>query len=261
MKTKLVSMFTLIAMIGSVFSPLAEAGFSSSGSSSSSGRGSSSSSSSRSFSTPSRPSSSSSSWGSKPSSSSSSSSWGSKPSTAPNKPASSWGSSGSSSSNNSAKWGGSSNYNSNTTAKPASKVEAKRYETAAKSGKAFTTRESAVNDFKSKYGSQYTSRFSSEPSRRPDYIPNSYQGHTVIYNQGMGGYGYWSGGGIGLGTFLLYDALSDAAFLNAQMARQNYYVGPPVYSSGWGFWSVMGTLFGTLVAFVLVVAVFRVTFR
>lgn len=119
--------------------------------------------------------------------------------------------------------------------KPSSKVEYNRYKDATKSGKAFTTKESATADFKAKYGSQYTSSFKTEPASRPSYIPSRYRYNgrdvDIVYNPGMG-YGYWNGGGPGLGTFLLYDAISDAAnaaMISNAMANRGYYVGavPP----------------------------------
>lgn len=137
-----------------------------------------------------------------------------------------------------------------TSQRVASKVDVKRYETAAKSGKVFQTREAAVADFKTKNASTYTSKYTAEPTSRPTHIPTRYNDRDVIYDRNNGGYGYYSGGGPGLGTFMLYDALSDAAMMNTMMAHQNYYVGPkPVvhtsYSSGWGlFWAVLATIFG-----------------
>ena len=122
-----------------------------------------------------------------------------------------------------------------TSSRPEAKVERSKYEAASKSGTAFKTRESAVADFKTKNAAKYTSTYLSEPAQRPSHIPTTYSngGHsyTVIYNQGYGGYGYWNGGGPGIGTFLMYDMMMDNAMLNRQMAQQNYYIGdvPPVY--------------------------------
>lgn len=74
------------------------------------------------------------------------------------------------------------------------------------------SREKAIADFKAKNAAKYTTKFDREPTRRPDYIP---QGRTerdgsyrpVYYDQQRGGYGYWDA----LGTFIIYDALTDAA--------------------------------------------------
>ena len=118
-----------------------------------------------------------------------------------------------------------------TSTRKTSSVEAAKYQAAVKSGKTFNTKESAIADFKATKASSYKSTFTSEPTTRPSYIPTTYRSgntnHTVIYNQSYGGYGYWSGGGPGLGTFMLYDLLQDQMMLNTVMSRDNYYVGPP----------------------------------
>lgn len=113
-----------------------------------------------------------------------------------------------------------------TSTRPTSNVESARYKEAVKSGKTFQTREAAVNDFKATKASSYTSRYATEPSTRPQYIPPSYRsndGHTynITYNQGGGGYGYYNP----LGAFILYDIASDAIMMNAMMDRDHYYVG------------------------------------
>ncbi len=140
-----------------------------------------------------------------------------------------------------------------TSSRPTSRADVARYESASKSGKVFSTRESAVADFKAKNATTYTSRYSVEPSSRPSYIPQSYnyggRRVDVTFNANYGGYGYWSGGNMGVGQFLLYDALSDAAMTNTLMSRQNYYVGAaPVYH-GFSYW------FGITVAIFIVVLV------
>lgn len=97
-----------------------------------------------------------------------------------------------------------------------------------------------------------TSKYSFEPSQRPSHIPTTYADSSgtrrdVVYNQANGGYGYYSGGGPGLGTFMMYDALSDAAMMNTMMSRQNYYVGPPPqvgWSGGKIFMVVLGSCLG-----------------
>lgn len=139
-----------------------------------------------------------------------------------------------------------------TSTRPTSKADAARYEAASKSGKTFATRESAVADFKANNAAKMPSRYDVEPAQRPSHIPTSYADSSgtrrdVVYNQNGGGYGYYSGGGPGLGTFMLYDAMSDAAMMNTMMSRQNYYVGsaPQVSShsstkSGWSTVWFMG---------------------
>jgi hypothetical protein len=153
-------------------------------------------------------------------------------------------------SNNSAKYTGSSSKGWVSSNKPGSaspqsstrvgsKVEVSRYQNAVKSGKAFTTRESAVADFKAKNANTFTNKFKTEPSKRPDYIPSNYtsggKSYKIVYDRSSGGYGYWNGGGPGLGTWMMYDALSDMAMMNTLMSRQNYYIGQPVVAWG-GSW-------------------------
>lgn len=111
-----------------------------------------------------------------------------------------------------------------------SNVDKKRYETAVKNGTSFKTRESAVADFKTKNAVKYTSTFTTEPKKRPTYIPMKYRSsngssYDVVYDPTQRGYGYWNGGGPGLGAWMAYDALSDTAMLNSLMAKNNYYVG------------------------------------
>jgi len=154
---------------------------------------------------------------------------------APKQPASTWSSSSSSSKSSATsgatsaptKSSGSWLTKPQTSTRPNSSVDRQRYESAVKSGKTFSTRESAVADFKAKEATKYTSRYTTEPSTRPSYIPQRYGNNTIIYNQSGGGYGYYSGGGPGLGTFILYDMMSDAVMLNSVMSRNNYYVGNP----------------------------------
>jgi len=94
-----------------------------------------------------------------------------------------------------------------------------------------------IQEFKAKNASKYTSEYKQEPKTRPEHIPQTYtsggNSYNIVYNPGRG-YGYWSGGP-GLGTFMLYDAMSDAIMLNALMSRPA--VAPvytPVYGSGGG---------------------------
>ncbi len=77
-----------------------------------------------------------------------------------------------------------------------SSADAALYQKAQVNHTAFTDRASAVSDFKQHYSNQYTSNFSSEPAVRPSYIPQTYavggQNVNIMYNQGYGGYGYYS---------------------------------------------------------------------
>ena len=188
-------------------------------------------------------------------SSSSSSSWGSssKPSTPASTPSKSYSSSSSTSKpSTSAPASKPSTATPQTSSRQVSNVERSKYEAASKSGTAFKTRESAVADFKAKNAEKYTSSYKTEPATRPTYIPQSYssggRSYNIIYNPGYG-YGYWNGGGPGLGTFLLYSALEDIAMRDRLMAQNNYYVGePPVYVQphGVGYW-----IFSTLLGFII----------
>lgn len=112
------------------------------------------------------------------------------------------------------------------------KADQAAYKTAVQSGTAFKTKSAAQADFKQKYATQYTSKYTSEPTTRPSHIPQTYKttdGKTVniTYNQNSGGYGYWSGGGPGIGTFLMYDMMTDAIMMDAMMSQHHYHVGGP----------------------------------
>jgi hypothetical protein len=150
-----------------------------------------------------------------------------------------------------------------TSTRVGSKVEVSRYQEAVKSGKAFTTRESAVADFKTKNATSFTNKFTSEPAKRPDYIPSNYttggKSYNIIYNPTVGGYGYWNGGGPGLGTWIMYDTLSDMAMMNTMMSRQNYYVGEPVVASS-SFFTVMAWIMGVIVVVIIGTVVFAMIF-
>ncbi len=128
-----------------------------------------------------------------------------------------------------------------TTARSSSATDRALYNQARTQGTAFSNRDSAASDFKSRYGSQYTSRFSREPSARPTYIPQSTmvggRSVTVIYNGGFGGYGYYHPL---THAWIMYDMMADAAMMNMMMSNRGYYYGAPppvVYTSyfPWGF--------------------------
>jgi hypothetical protein len=202
---------------------------------------------------------------SRPSSSSSrpSSSWGSKPSTSSSKPSSSWGSKPSSTPKPAASkptTGNSSGWSTKPTAKPTSQASAgsaggaaaaalnssrsssksrsvdnKVSKAVGTSGTTASSKANAVNSFKSKYadstkkGGQYTAHYDKEPAARPTHIPQTVGGSnvTVVYNSQYGGYGYMHPT---LGTWMMYDMLSDAVMLNA-IANQHHHV-TPIASTG-----------------------------
>lgn len=141
----------------------------------------------------------------------------------------------------------------------ASKAEVAKYESAQKSGKAFTSKEAALSDFKSKNADKFPSKYNSEPTKRPDHIPNQYkdsQGNTynVTYNQQAGGYGYMNG----LGAFIMYDALSDMAMASMLMNNNGYHVGPPVVaSSGFSFGAALGITFIVAIVIIAILAMIK----
>ena len=92
---------------------------------------------------------------------------------------------------------------------------------------------------------------------RPSYIPTSTlvngQNVNIAYNPALGGYGYMDAG---LGRWVLYDALANAATMSLLMGQHSYYWGaPPVYvSHGSGFLTLAIVLF---VLFLVVVPLVR----
>ena len=137
-------------------------------------------------------------------------------------------------------------------------------------GTTFSDRSSAVSNFKTQYGSQYTNRFSSEPATRPSWVPNSYtvggRNVTVIYNRSYGGYGYYGP----TGAWMMYDIFADTVMLDAMMRQRSYYYGapPPAYYGGPGTTVVYGGFGGWLLSFLvlvlfilIIVAIIRSMFR
>ena len=115
------------------------------------------------------------------------------------------------------------------TAAPArTPTQQKSYEAAKQNGTAFKSKAEATASFKQANATKYTSKYTTEPSTRPTYIPQTTAvGGTnvnISYNAGMGGYGYMHPS---LGTFMLYDALSDAAMVSVLMSHDNYYYDDP----------------------------------
>lgn len=135
-------------------------------------------------------------------------------------------------------------------------ADQKAYESAKKSGKAFDSRSAAVADFKSKNASKYTSKYETKPATRPSHIPETTKvdGKTVniTYNQSAGGYGYTNA----LGTFIMYDMMSDTVMMNAMMSQQGYHIGgPPVVHSGSSLGWVVLIVVGVFVIIVCIVMV------
>lgn len=109
---------------------------------------------------------------------------------------------------------------------PKSAVDNAAYKAAKTSGKAFTTKSAAEADFKAKSAAKYTSTYKSEPTTRPSHIPTTTtvggSNVNVSYNSQYGGYGYMHPS---LGTWMMYDMISDAAMMGVMMQRDGYYVG------------------------------------
>jgi hypothetical protein len=135
------------------------------------------------------------------------------------------------------------------------------YDSARKNGTLFSSKAEASQAFRSKYAKDYGSTFASEPSARPSYIPSSTnvggQNVNVVYNQGLGGYGYLHPT---LGTWILFDALTDAAMADSLMSSRGYYWGgaPAYVSHGWGF---MGTAFAILFLLIAAAIIARMVSR
>lgn len=107
------------------------------------------------------------------------------------------------------------------------------YDAARSKGTLFASREEATSSFSRSLGSRYASTFASEPATRPTWIPNSTliggRSVNIVYNPALGGYGYLDPL---LGTWILYDAMRDAAMMDRLMAGNGYYWGPPpVYAA------------------------------
>lgn len=164
-----------------------------------------------------------------------------------------------SSSSRSNSWGSSQRAPSSAPTSGADKVFAEK---AKASGTSYQSRGQAEDAFKKQYSSTYTTKFSSEPTARPNYVPNTYvynnQSYNVIYDRSYGGYGYYVGS-----RWYYYDAFTDAVILSSLMNRHNYhYTGhaPPgstVYVSDGGSagWVIGGILLGLLLIFVFVIAI------
>ena len=127
-----------------------------------------------------------------------------------------------------------------------SKADKALYQQAKTQGTAFKSRDEAVNAFKQQNANKYSSQFASEPTRRPDYIPEYYSSpsgnrYSVSYRPELGGYGYYDSS---LGRYMLYSVLADAAMTSLLMRNHGYYYGPPPTHYAWGssFFSFLGTL-------------------
>ena len=100
-----------------------------------------------------------------------------------------------------------------TTSKPVNLYNEKKAitQTTAKPAPPTKVPDSFVNDYKKKNANVYVNNFTTQPVNRPAYIPPTYVtgGHTynIVYDNTRHGYGYFDA----LGTFILYDALTERA--------------------------------------------------
>ncbi len=125
------------------------------------------------------------------------------------------------------------------------------YDKAKASGTAYSSKSAATEAFKSKYSGQYTGRYASKPATRPDHIPQTTsvggKTYSIDYSRRYGGYGYMGPGG----SWIMYDAMADAAMLSILMSRNNYYYDQPgvYYARSGGGTSLLwiGTVFAVLI--------------
>jgi hypothetical protein len=135
------------------------------------------------------------------------------------------------------------------------------FDSAKRNGTLFSSKAEAGAAFKSRYAQDYGSKFTAEPSVRPGYIPSSAmiggRNVNIVYNSALGGYGYMHPS---LGTWMLFDALADAAMLDHAMSNRGYYYGAqPVYLSHGP--SFLGLAFTLLVLLIVVSIVARAIAR
>ncbi len=131
----------------------------------------------------------------------------------------------------------------------------------------YSSKAEATKAFVNRYKGTYTQKPTPgkpAPAKRPDYIPSSTslagKTYNVTYNVDRGGYGYWNGGGPGLGTWMMYDALSDVAMMSLLMNRHNIHYGAaagtrPPYSHS-AFSSAM-PIIGLLIIGIIIVWGYR----
>ena len=108
------------------------------------------------------------------------------------------------------------------------------YNKAKTSNTVFNSKTDALKTFKNKHGSQYPTKFSSQPGIRPDYIPPNItlkgNRHKIFYRNG--GYGYFIGS-----AWFLYSPFDDDREAEKLMAEKGYYYGP---KPGLSFMSILG---------------------
>lgn len=120
-------------------------------------------------------------------------------------------------------------------------VSRAQYDRSRAAGTTFQNRSQAESAFRQRNAGQFPSRYTREPGARPSHIPQTTRvdgrNVNVTYNAGLGGYGYLHPA---LGTWILYDAMTDAAMMSVLMNRGGYYYGAApgtYYGGGGGFFS------------------------
>ena len=137
-------------------------------------------------------------------------------------------------------------------------VSRSQYQRSRAAGTTFQNRTQAESAFRQRNAGQFPSRYATQPSSRPNHIPQSTRvdgrNVNVAYNAGLGGYGYLHPT---LGTWILYSAMTDAVMMSAMMNRGGYYYGaaPGTYSGGGG------GFFTGLILILLIVGVMWVLLR
>jgi len=106
--------------------------------------------------------------------------------------------------------------------KTISAADKKRISSAKSSGTYFKNRKEATSSFKKKHANTYKSRYATKPTTRPAHIPQTTsvggRSYNVTYNASYGGYGYMGPSG----SWIMYDAMADAAMLAILMNRRGY---------------------------------------
>lgn len=135
------------------------------------------------------------------------------------------------------------------------------HDKAKKNGTHYKSRADATKAFKDSKGTEIKAanpvKFDSKPATRPSYVPASTSAggntYNITYNQSHGGYGYM---GVA-GTWMMYDIMSDAAFMNAQMRSHGYAYGQPqvYHASAPGFAMIFGIVFGAIFLIVIIAVV------
>jgi hypothetical protein len=137
-----------------------------------------------------------------------------------------------------------------------SPADQKLKDKAVKNGTSFKSRKAASKDFKYKHGKDYTSTYTTKPATRPSHIPNTYSSggktYNVSYNSGYGGYGYMGPSG----SWMMYDAMADAAMLSILMRNHSYFVEPAPMPVNYRPASALTKVFWFILVLSVIVGVF-----